>query len=68
MSVHTQILTRLPLTLCFSHVEGKAEDTGLCFSTAVSPLVLYLKDKKKLLKKSELVGLEGLLQNSYKQI
>ena len=29
MSVHTQILTRLPLTLCFSHVEGKAEDASL---------------------------------------
>lgn len=37
MSVHTQILTRLPLTLCFSCVEGKAEDVDLCFLLLFSP-------------------------------
>lgn len=43
MSVHTQILTRLPLTLCFSCVEGKAEGAGLCFSTAVFPPFFIVK-------------------------
>lgn len=64
MSVHTQILTRLPLTLCFSCVEGKAEDTGLCFSTAVSPSLFIVKRLKKTYWKGELVCLEGLLQRS----
>lgn len=47
MSAHTQILTRLPLTLCFSCVEGKAEDAGLCFSTAVPPPPFFYSEKIK---------------------
>lgn len=63
MSVYTQILTRLPLTLCFSCVEGKAEDTRLRFSTAV--LLLFSDKKIQLLwKKDELVCLEELLHTS----
>lgn len=55
MSVDTQILTHLPLALCFSCIEEKAGDTGLCFATVFSLFVLkdynLLKRESKHLEK-----------------
>ncbi len=41
MSVHTQILTRLPLTLCFSCVEGKLRTLAFAFPLLFFPPHFY---------------------------